>query len=332
MKKIAKLSFVAWAALALPALTFMSCQDQLAEGPQPASRKGARVGVETGVSATQIVVNSADHTLLEAAVIRAGLANALSTGTLTLFAPTDAAFQRAGFADVNAINSADINVLTRILLYHVIGGWSFEAELFPMRQTGFTTLQGGQFLVTRSNTGVSVNGIRVTQGNLFATNGVVHVIDRVLMPPMGNVVETAIANPNLSYLVAAVLRASQGPVNVLQVLGTTPNLTVFAPTNQAFINAGFPTIQSIQTADPAVLTKILTYHVVAVPQFSQFFSANLASGNVPTIQGGNVGVTVSGGGVTVKGFSNPSASNVVIPDVATINGVVHVIDQVLLPQ
>jgi transforming growth factor-beta-induced protein len=331
MKLFISTSFAGSVCSTMLLLALSGCQNQI-DAPQPV-RQNASARVLTGQTAAQIVINSPVHTLLEAAVIRAGLADALSGGTLTLFAPTDDAFRRAGFADENAIRNASVQTLTRILLYHVIGGNSFESQFIPEAQVGFKTLQGDEFLITRAGGDVSVNGIRVTQADLIATNGVVHVIDRVLMPTMGNVVETALANPNLTYLVAAVVRATQGPVDVMRFLGTTPRLTVFAPTNQAFIDAGFPTIASIQAADPDVLTRILTYHVVAVPQFRQFFSANLVNGAVPTVQGGNVTIALGSGpaGVTVKGVGNSTPSNVVIPDVNTINGVVHVIDRVLLP-
>lgn len=332
MKQFINFSLVGSTTSVLLLLALSGCQNQ-ATAPQPI-RQNASARVLTGQTAAQIVINSPVHNLLEAAVIRAGLADALSNGTLTLFAPTDDAFRRAGFADENAIRNASIPALTRILLYHVIGGNSFESQFIPEAQLEFKTLQGEEFPITRSGGNVSVNGIRVTQADLIATNGVVHVIDRVLMPPMGNIVETAVANPNLTYLLmAAVVRASQGPVDVMRFLGTTPQLTVFAPTNQAFIDAGFPTIASIQAADPAVLTRILTYHVVAVPQFRRFYSANLVNGAVPTVQGSNVLIALGSGpaGVTVKGISNPASSNVVIADVHTLNGVVHVIDRVLLP-
>lgn len=161
----------------------------------------------------------------------------------------------------------------------------------------------------------------------MASNGIIHSIERVLMPASGNLVETAQGNENLSYLVAAVVRASQGNTNVANILASTEGLTVFAPTNQAFIKAGFPTIASIQAADPAVLTSILTYHVVAARAFSSDLSNNQS---LATVQGGNLLVSI-GNQITIKGKANTSASNVVAPNVLATNGVVHVIDQVLLP-
>ena len=272
-------------------------------------------------SITDLVVANPNLSLLKAAVVRAGLAPALATGNLTVFAPTNAAFQAAGFADENAINNADLNTLKTILLYHVIGTERFFSDRLSERLTGYPTLQGGQVYVVREQRGVFANGISVSQANVRAANGVVHVIDRVLMPAAGNTVEVAINNPNLSYLVAAVQRAG-----LVQTLATG-TFTVFAPTNAAFQAAGFPTIASIQAADPATLTKILTYHVV----HERAFAASLRTDNLPTVQGTEVFVTATPGRVTVKGKSNTSPSTVVAADVNTLNGVVHVIDQVLLP-
>lgn len=322
MKKITNLLWAALASIAL--LPMNACQNEPAATVKPTG--AARIGSQ---SIAEIVINSPVHNLLEAAVIRAGFAGTLSGGgDFTVFAPTDDAFRAAGFPDVNAINSAPIPALQRVLGYHVIAGNRFFAELFPEVEVAYTPLITTRFYVTRRGENVSVNGIPVTQGNLYASNGVIHVVNSVLLPPAGNIVEVAASNPNLTYLVAAVQRASQGSVDVQRVLGTTPLLTVFAPTNQAFIEAGFPTIESIRAANPAVLTTILTYHVLG----QQVFSPNVPNNaNVPTVQGGTVRTTVSGGGVQVQGRGNTTPSNVVIANVNTLNGVVHVIDRVLLP-
>ena len=147
------------------------------------------------------------------------------------------------------------------------------------------------------------------------------------MPPTGNIVHVAPGNSNLTYLVVAVLRASEGSTNVASVLSTTNGLTVFAPSNQAFINAGFPTIASIQAANPNTLANILTYHVIA----ARVFSSDLTEGAMPTtVNGGKVTVTLSGG-AKVKGNSNTTASNITATDILATNGIVHLIDQVLLP-
>jgi uncharacterized surface protein with fasciclin (FAS1) repeats len=148
-----------------------------------------------------------------------------------------------------------------------------------------------------------------------------------LLAAVGNIVATAQGNANLSLLVAAVLRASQGDVNVATVLSGTGPFTVFAPTNKAFSDAGFGTVAAINAADPNVLTSILTYHVIA----ARVFSSDLVNNSTPTtVNGGTVKITLTGG-PKVLGKTNIKPSNIVITDILATNGVVHVIDQVLLP-
>jgi uncharacterized surface protein with fasciclin (FAS1) repeats len=277
-------------------------------------------------SVTDIVLTNNDFTLLRAAVQRAGLADALRTGTLTVFAPNDAAFRAAGFADVAAINAVPVNALTSILQYHVLGTTTPASAIPTADNTAANTLGGVPLYITRNAAGVSVNGVRVTTPDLAASNGVIHVIERVLLPPAGNLVQVAQGDPNFSLLVAAVLRASQGSTNVAQILTGAGPLTVFAPTNAAFQAAGFANAAAINAADPAALTRILTYHVVP----ARVFSTNLAAGNVATAQGGNV--TIGLNPVTVRGNGNGgTASNVTQANLMATNGVVHVIDRVLLP-
>lgn len=272
---------------------------------------------------TEVVVDGDDFTLLEAAVVRAGLADALAQGTLTVFAPTDEAFQAAGFANVAAINATPVATLQAVLQYHVINAAVASSAIPTADNTAQTTLGGGTIYITKNGSGVSVNGAVVTQADVSALNGVIHVIDNVLLPPAGNIVEIAADNPDFTFLVAAVTRANLGTT-----LATTSPLTVFAPTNAAFQAAGFPTIESIQSADVNVLTDILTYHVVG----ARAFSTNLTNGaEVQTLAGGTVRVNINNG-VTVTGKGNSNPSNVVLANINAENGVIHVIDRVLLPQ
>lgn len=285
---------------------------------------------------TETVVNDPQLSLLEAAVVKAGLANTLATtANLTVFAPDDAAFKLVDLngdgtpdldteAKINALDANGVTLLTAVLQYHVLGSKVMAADVPAGPNGAITTLGTKQAFATRNGAGVFINGVKVKKADVGATNGVIHVIGRVLIPPAGNIVQTASANPNFTYLVAAVQRAGSDIVNALTAAGP---LTVFAPTNQAFINAGFPTIASIQVADPNALKPILLYHVVG----ARVFSSDLTEGAQPaTAGGGKVTITLSGG-AKVKGLSNPSASNIVATDIVTTNGVIHVIDQVLLP-
>lgn len=272
-----------------------------------------------------------EFSYLTAAVNKAGLVNALNQRgktSLTLFAPTNDAFKAAGFKSLSDLAAIPDSTLQAILLYHVLGS-KVEADQIPQaNNTPVTTLNGQPIYATRtSDSKVFINGVSVIKANIEATNGVIHAINRVLFPATGTIVQTAISNPNLSLLVAAVLRASQGTTNVAAVLSGAGPFTVFAPTNQAFINAGFPDAASINAADPNTLTSILTYHVIA----GRIFSSDLSNGIKPaTVNGETVTITLTHG-PQVQGISNATPSNIVATDIVTTNGVVHVIDQVLLP-
>jgi uncharacterized surface protein with fasciclin (FAS1) repeats len=289
------------------------------------------VTVPTARNIAELVTSNSQFSLLTAAINRAGLGATLSgTGPFTVFAPNDDAFRAAGFADAAAINAAPVATLTNILQYHVLSG-SVPASAIAVGQTPQQTAltANGTVYVTKaaSGTGVSVNGARVVQTDVQASNGVVHIIDRVLMPPMGNILAVAQADTSLSLLVAAALR---GGTVVTSALGGTTPLTVFAPTNSAFRAAGFANAAAINAAPEATLTNILTYHVVPGVRA---YSPTLANGAaIPTVQTGTVTMGVSTTGVTVTGKGNGgTASRIITPDITATNGVIHKIDRVLLP-
>lgn len=277
---------------------------------------------------TDIVVNNPNFSMLRTAVVKAGLAETLSgNGPFTVFAPDNDAFAAAGITTA-VIESLSVEALTNILLYHTLGAKVEAANVPAGPNAAVEMLNGESIFLTRNSSGVFANGIQVKQADVQADNGVIHVISNVLMPPVGNIVETAIANENLSFLVAAVVRASEGDTNVAEVLSSNGPFTVFAPTNQAFIDAGFPDVASIQAADPNTLTAILTYHVIAARAFS---SDLVDGGNLPTVNGGTVQVGLSADAATLDGNGNTTPSNIIAVNIMTTNGVVHVIDQVLLP-
>lgn len=283
--------------------------------------------VSSNQTIASIVTSTPAFSTLSQAVTKAGLGATLNgNGEFTVFAPNNAAFEASGITNAT-LASLTAEQTKDILLYHTLASKVASSAVPAGPNAKVTTAQGDAVYVTKDTRGVFVNGWKVNQADIMASNGVIHAIERVLIPASGNVVETAQGNENLSYLVAAVVRASQGNTNVANVLASTEGLTVFAPTNQAFINAGFPTIASIQAADPEVLTSILTYHVVASRAFSSDLTNNQTLG---TVQGGTLLVNI-GNQVTIKGRANASASVVLAPNTLATNGVVHVIDQVLLP-
>jgi uncharacterized surface protein with fasciclin (FAS1) repeats len=276
---------------------------------------------------TSIVSNSPDFSILKAAVIKAGLAATLDgKGPFTVFAPTNEAFNASGIT-LETINSLSPDAIKGILLYHTLGAKVVAADVPAGPNANVASVGGKDIYLTKNNAGVFVNGVSVVKADILASNGVIHAISRVLMPPAGNIVESLQANPDYSYLVAAVLRASQGSTNVAEVLSGNGPFTLFAPTNNAFKSAGFATIAAINNTDPNTLTSILTYHLIS----GRIFSSDLTNGAQPaTVNGGKVTISLTNG-ATIKGNGNATVSKITATDIVTTNGVIHVIDQVLLP-
>lgn len=276
-----------------------------------------------------VIAANSDFSILRAALDYAGLTGDLRKNTVTVLAPNNAAFQASGLADAAAVKALPVGTVKSILQYHVLGFKIPASEIVLGKNTAVPTLQGDNVYVTKlaASSGASVNNAKVTKTDMQAENGLVHVIDRVLMPPTQNLLEIAQANPNLSYLVAAVNRAAESNPTVFSALTSGKNIyTVFAPTNEAFIAAGFPTIASIRAAPAATLATVVLNHVIA----DRAFSPTLANGNASSASGGTLAVDVSNG-VTVKSKGNTTAAKVLKADILATNGVLHVIDRVLLP-
>jgi uncharacterized surface protein with fasciclin (FAS1) repeats len=283
--------------------------------------------VMPGTITAQVSAGS-NFTLLKSAVVKAGLATTLDgTGPFTVFAPTDDAFTASGVTS-SVIGSLSADQLKAILLYHTLGAKVMAADVPAGPNAKVVTAGGDSVFVTKNSGGVFVNGVNVVTADIAASNGVIHTISKVLFPPAGNIVEVASADTTFSFLVAAVVKASSGSTNVAAILSGGSILTVFAPTNNAFRAAGFATIDAVKAADANTLTSILTYHVIP----GRIFSSDLTNGAQPaTANGGKVTIGLSGSSATVKGNTNTSASNIIAANIMAKNGVIHVIDRVLLP-
>lgn len=321
------------ASLFAVALTFTACKKDENPVTTPAPQ-----------TITQFVAGN-NFSLLNAAVNRAGLASTLSgTGPFTVFAPTDDAFRAAGFGDAAAINAAPAATLTSILQYHVVSG-SVASSAIAVGQTAQPTSlsTNGTVYVSKAasasgttGTGVSVNGARVVMADGQASNGIVHAIDQVLLPPASNILAVAQADTSLSLLTAAALRGGALVTGALS--GTTTALTVFAPTNAAFRITPYNSVSAINAADPTALSAILTNHVVAN---ARAYSPTLTNGQAITTFGtGSVTATVgSNNAISLLSRGNgTNASNVLANtptarnrDITATNGVIHKIDRVLLP-
>jgi uncharacterized surface protein with fasciclin (FAS1) repeats len=263
-------------------------------------------------------VNTGIHDSLVAALGQAGLVDTLSgEGPFTVFAPTDEAFAAAGIDlstfDTDAKNATLVDILT----YHVVAGQVLSTDLTDGMTA--TALNGDTLDFTVSPDAVTVSGATVTSADVMASNGVIHVIDAVLMPPadLVDIPSTAISTGIHTSLVAALTAA-----NLVSALQADGPFTVFAPTDAAFTAAGIDLDSFVTDEEIATLADILTYHVVA----GQVLSTDLTDGMTATaLNGDTLDFTVSADAVTVSGATVTSA------DVMTTNGVIHVIDAVLMP-
>jgi uncharacterized surface protein with fasciclin (FAS1) repeats len=283
---------------------------------------------------------------LVAAVVKTGLAPTLSSASLnaTVFAPTDAAFAKlpAPFnnqQNISAITDAtQINALRNILLYHVLGaevrrnqiaaGRSFAGTLKP------AVIANDNRIYFSNSLGILlVNGKSlVLLPNVDASNGIIHVIDDVLLPPSQNIAEIAIGNPAFSTLVAALVKT-----NLAGVFTGAGDFTVFAPTNTAFASLPAPfnnaaNISAITNQGQIdALANILKYHVTGSRYFAWdlgFFSSVTTIAPAPSNK--LTGILGFDGG-WVKGNANPAYSRITPANILATNGVVQVIDRVLLP-
>ncbi len=273
--------------------------------------------------------SQARFSILTVALARTGLMNTLMKldADYTLFAPTDDAFIAAGLSTA-AVTQLPKDALASILLYHVVAG-KIPASAVPA-SAAVPTLNGKNIYVRKISGNVFVNLSKVIIADVAASNGIVHVIDKVLMPPTQTIVEIAAGNPAFSTLVAAVVKASTGSTNVLGLLSGPGAFTVFAPTNAGFAAEG---VTSLAGFTPDQLTGILGYHVINAPVFSIDLTNNL----MPTMfLGGKTTITLTGG-PKITGSGNVTnnvfrPSNIIITDIIATNGIVHAIDRVLIPK
>jgi uncharacterized surface protein with fasciclin (FAS1) repeats len=249
------------------------------------------------------------NTLL-AAVEAAGLTSVLQgDGPYTVFAPTDAAFNALPAGVLDGL-LADPNALADVLLYHVASGELLASDLEG--DSYVTTAQGQDIAITLGS--IKLNGVPVSQADIMASNGVIHVIDQVLLPPSGDLVQVAADAGTFTTLVAAVQAA--GLESALQ--GDGP-FTVFAPTDAAFAALPPGTVEGL-LADPAALAEVLKYHVLDAKVYTGDLDGTVSA---QTLAGYPVLFSSAGAQVN-NSLVGPS-------NVLATNGVIHVIDTVLLP-
>ena len=299
-------------------------------------------------SVVDLAISAGGFSTLVAAIEAAGLVETLDgDGPFTVFAPTDEAFNAAfdalGITPEELL--ADTDTLTSILTYHVLGGQAADSQLVAtLDGESVATVNGGEVAISVTDGSVMVNDATVVSADLEADNGIVHVINAVLLPPdfemmeeetttttvqeaSNTIADIVAGNEDFSILLAAVEAA--GLTDALADPEAT--LTVFAPTNEAFEAAldalGITAEELLE--DVETLTAILTYHVLgSIVTSTDIAEAGVEEIPVETLNGAELVVVVGDDGSV--SFKDQTAT-VVQVDIEADNGVIHVIDAVLLP-
>ncbi|OAQ40258.1 hypothetical protein A5893_04710 [Pedobacter psychrophilus] len=297
---------------------------------------------------SQIAVSMKGFSQLEAAAIQGGVAVTLSNknpaagsnGDFTVFAPTNEAFAKIGLVNPSDLIALQSSFLTNVLLYHVNNGSTLESS-FTSGAVLPSLLNPTKRIVFRGSDKY-VNGSKIIATNVEADNGIVHAIDRVLLASGDNIANTTIffaqgkgfVKPELTFLLEAVLYAGLAPA----LSDASTKYTVFAPTNQAFMDLGkilgVPINQpsDIRKLPMATVQSVLLSHVFNLGGVGAgSFTSELYPGTITALNGKSVTLgAYTNGYLTIKSSGNSVPVNMVIPDVQTTNGVVHVVDRVIL--
>ena len=291
--------------------------------------------VEDVSTVVNLAVDSADLTSLVAALDRANLVSALNgEGPFTVLAPTNDAF--AAFLSANNFNSLEdvpVDILTKILLNHVISGSLISTDLSTGYANTLATSAASQtplsIYVDTSN-GVRFNGVSsVSAADILAVNGVIHKVDAVIGLP--NIVTFATADPNFSTLVSALTRSDLTTdfVGVLSTDSATAPapFTVFAPINDAFNRLLIElNLASLSEIDEPTLDVVLKYHVVGG---ANVLDSNLTDNLTVSTLSGDITADISGGARLTD--SSGRVSDIIATNVQANNGVIHAINNVILP-
>ena len=263
-------------------------------------------------------VEAGSFKTLAAALEAAGLVETLQgEGPFTVFAPTDEAFARLPEGTVeNLLKPENKSQLIAVLTYHVVSGKVAAADVVKLDAAG--TVNGQRVGIKVDHGNVFVDQAQVVTPDIHCSNGIIHVIDQVILPTTESIPAIATNAGNFSTLLAAAKAAG-----LVEALSGEGPLTVFAPTDAAFAALPKGTVESLlKPENKGKLAAILKYHVVA----GRKFSTDLANGkSVETLEGSTVALKMRDGKPRI------GDANIVAADIDAANGVIHVIDRVLLP-
>jgi uncharacterized surface protein with fasciclin (FAS1) repeats len=333
MKKIA-----AYLSVAVLSFTVIGCSDSASPtAPSPAAGPTSGASSATLPSIAGVATSNANFSTLVAALSKAGLVSTFSgAGSFTVFAPTNAAFDAAAAALLGAgksgrdlVDALDVATLTSVLKYHVVGDARNAQAVLGSSQ--IIMLDGNAAAVAVKGGSPYIQNAKIAATDIQASNGIVHVIDAVLLPPGisqsastsdQTIAAIAAGNPNFSTLVAALQKAG-----LVEVLNGTQKFTVFAPTNAAFDEAAKQLhlrngMELVAELDVKTLTAVLTYHVIAGETKA---AAVVTADQLHMLSGVAADVSVRSGKAYIDG------AEIAATDIPASNGVIHVLGGVMLP-
>ncbi len=282
----------------------------------PATTAAATAGpTTTAAQGTDIVgtaLLSGVFTELAGGVVSANLVDTLrSPGPFTVFAPTDAAFAKLPDAVLKAVQTNPALFKT-VLTYHVVPGKLNVAALQPGK---LTTVSGEDLTITKEGAVTYVNGNAIAKADAAASNGIIHVMGDVLVPPIGDIIKVATTLPGFTTLAKLVTQA-----DLVKTLQSAGPFTVFAPVDAAFAKLPAATVTAV-TSDPKLLAKVLTYHVVA----GKLSTSDLKEGKLKTVAGVDLTITKKDGQTFIDG------KPIAVANVEATNGIIQVMGDVLVP-
>lgn len=315
--KLFNYKFLRTALLAVTAVViFAGCEDDdNVVGPSPTDNLDAKLTAR------------ADMSIFKAAIEKTRLTNfTRGGGPFTLFVPNDDAFHAIGINSAADLNLIDTNLLVTIVTYHMQNTGRTYVEI-PLGPNANMTTQGGLTQYASRKLAplapkAYINGVEIIEADIKASNGIIHVLNRVLLPPVLTTAQSLTSNPNYARFYQALVKTS--------TVTTTSSLTVFAVDNAAMIAGGYDSTTIANATGPALttLTAIMKFHTVP----RRIFSPDFLVGTLKTVQGGNITVAGTIGNFTLKGPNNPAPFQVAVgQDIITTSGVILPISGLLKP-
>ncbi len=277
---------------------------------------------------SDVIQNDGRFTVLSSVLKRGGMSDALRTGAFTFFAPSDDAFRKMSITEPGQVNSMTRDSLRSIIQYLILDGVYEAADFEQGHKTQVKAFDDNTLFITKDSNRFLVNMANVVATDIKADNGIVHVLDHVPSTSTLTIADWIGSNPSFSFLSLVASRAAEvNPQLAVQLLSENASFTLFAPTNEAFINSGFSSLDDINQAHPDALASILSAHILR----NAYFTTELKTGEMGSIGNHQLLIAVNGK-ITVAAEQNsgtlPTISR---SDILTKNGVIHVLDKVLLP-